>query len=285
MLSRWITQVNDINLALNQLERLAKHLTFERKGRGRKPKREFVKYAKLIVLKEYDERTLRGAEVHLSRLVCDERIDHSVIAYWENKEEMQKLISQFIVVAGALLQEKLSYDFTFVDSTKFTSWEIQEIEVTVCNRISQTVYPVGISFIRDKVSSAVDEAVPEGTGKLKADAWYDVNEVFKVLFGKGYIPIICPNKNRIDGFYRRKGRKLYRMRENRLAYRQRGRGESLFGSLTNQFGDRLNARKENVMKVRIASRVLCYQLKLMIRCQIIIYLLIIRHAHYNVRHK
>ena len=51
MLPRWITQVNNINFALNQLERLAKHLTFERKGRGRKPKREIAKYAVIITLK------------------------------------------------------------------------------------------------------------------------------------------------------------------------------------------------------------------------------------------
>jgi len=68
------------------------------------------------------------------------------------------------------------------------------------------------------------------------------------------------------------------MREHRLGYRQRGRGESLFGSLTNQFGDRLNVRNKIAMQTRIATRIFCYQVKLLIRCKSMIYALIVRHA-------
>lgn len=268
MLPRWCNEVSCINLALSILHRLIQQIVPERKGRGRKPKRSLARYIEIIVLKEYDERTLRGAEEHLSRLVCNERVDHSVIAYWENKKEVSNLVAKIINLAGALLDKNLSSLFTFVDSTKFTSWNIKEVTVTVCNKIAlQTVYPVGISFLMKSVVAPVDEAVPEGTGKIKADAWYDEKKTIKALFDKGYVPIICPNKKRYSGFYRRKARKIYKMPENKLAYKQRGRGESVFGSLTNQFGNRFNARKTKVMKTRIASRVLSYQIKLLIRVQ------------------
>ena len=284
MLARWCNEINCINLAFNQLERLAKHILPEKKGRGRKPKREVIKYAKLIALKEFDKRTLRGAEAHLSKLVCNERIDHSVIAYWENKKEMRDLIAWFIGVAGAMLDRALSTLFTMVDSTKFTSWKIEEVEFTLCNRIAQgTVYPIGISFETKDVKTPVGEATPEGTGNLYADAWYDANDALGVMFQKGYTPIVCPNKNRLRGHWRRKARKLYRQRKNRLGYRQRGRGESPFGSLTNCYGDRLHARKKTVMQTRSAARTLSYQIKILIRTQKGFLLIIIRHAREKLR--
>lgn len=279
MIPRWNPIINSINVALATLNRLVKKAKIMKGGRGRKPKRDIVKYSFLIALKEFDKRTLRSAEVHLSYLVFDERIDHSVIAYWEKNPKMLSLISQFICIAGALLNQALSSLFTFVDSTKFSSWNINEINVTVCNKIAkQTVYPIGISFKKVDVVSPVNEAIPNGDGKLYADAWYDEIETIKSLFKKGYTPIICPNKTRYRGFYRRKARELYKMRENRLGYRQRGRGESVFGSLTNCYGDRLDAVSDETMMVRIASRILCYQIKLMIRINNA-KALFIRHAH------
>jgi hypothetical protein len=169
--------------------------------------------------------------------------------------------------------------FAFVDSTKFSSWHVDEIEIFVCNRITdKTVYPVGISFKNDSVASPVNEAVPLGEGLLYGDAWFDDNKALEVLFRKGYIPVICPNKNRWRGYYRKKARRIYNTREHRLGYRQRGRGESLFGSLTNCYGDRLNARNERAIRTRIASRILAYQIKLVIRAECSYLVLIVRHA-------
>jgi hypothetical protein len=269
MLNRWCNEVNCINLALSTAKRLIQKIETKKKGRGRKPKRGIAEYTLLIVLKEFDKRNLREAEAHLSRLVCKERVDHSVIAYWENKPEMAVIVQKLISIAGAMLQKHLSTIFTFVDSTKFTNWTIDEINTTVCNIIANgTVYPIGMSFRKGSVKLPVSEAVPNGTGKLYADAGYDDNDTIHTLFDKGYIPIICPNKGRYHGHYRRKARKLYRMPENRLGYRQRGRGESLFGSLTNQFGDRFTAINLYAMQTRIASRVFSYQIKILIRCQL-----------------
>jgi hypothetical protein len=76
--------------------------------------------------------------------------------------------------------------------------------------------------------------------------------------------LVCPNKGRGEGYYRRKARKLYR--KNRGIYRQRTRGESMFGSLTNEFGDKLKAINKKSVQVRIMARVISYQIKLLIRC-------------------
>lgn len=192
---------------------------------------------------------------------------------------MRDLVAQFIAVAGALLDGLLSTLFTFVDSTKFTSWKIKEVDMTLCNRIAQgTVYPIGISFQTATVADPVNESVPAGAGVLYADAGYDANDAIGVMFQKGYLPIVCPNKNRIDGYWRRKARRLYRLREHRLGYRQRGRGESVFGSLTNWLGDRLHVRNTTAMQTRSAARVLAYQLKILIRTQERVLVLTFRHA-------
>src|SRR3989344_7689981 len=279
MLNRWCNEIFDINLALSKMRKIIEETKIIKRGRGARPKRDISVYALVIALKEYDERTLRGAEAHITRLICNERIDHSVISYWENKKEMQEIISQFIGVAGAVLQSILSSLFTFVDATKFSSWKLDEVNIHVCNRIADgTVYPIGISFLTRNIRDPVSEAVPKGNGLVYLDAGYDDNKTIGVLFSKGYTPIVCPNKNRHKGFYRRKARKLYRMREHKLGYRQRGRGESLFGSLTNQFGDRLNVRNKTAMQTRIATRIFCYQIKLLIRTQSVSFVLIVRHA-------
>ncbi len=160
----------------------------------------------------------------------------------------------------------LPHEFTMVDATSFSSWNNKEINFHLCNRIcKETVYPTGMSFLTGSVEAPVNEAVDPGGGKFYADAGYDDNSTLGVLFAKGYEPIVCPNTQRRKGYYRRKARKLYRMFVNRLGYRQRGRGESCFGSLTNKFGDRLVAIDDQVIKVRITSRVLSYQIRLLIR--------------------
>lgn len=262
------------------MKRLEKDIKILKGGRGRKPKRNLLKYAFLIALKEFDKRTLRGAEMHLSRFVFDERVDHSVIAYWEKNPKMCILISQFIAVAGAMLDKVLSTEFTFVDATKFTSWHIEEVMIHVANRIAkETVYPIGISFKTKTVSEPVNECLPKGNKILYADAGYDDNKTIGVMFKKGYVPVVCPNKNRWKGHFRRRARKVYNQPIHRLGYRQRGRGESMFGSLTNCYGDRLHARIKQAMITRISARVLCYQIKLLIRTQTGELVLIIRHAH------
>lgn len=108
------------------------------------------------------------------------------------------------------------------------------------------------------------QLIQEG-GKLYVDAGYDDNKSIEIMFEKGYEPVVCPNKSRWKGYYGKKARKIYNKFTNRLGYRQRGLGESCFGSLTNKFGDRLKTTNKQATKIRIASRVISYQLKLLMR--------------------
>jgi hypothetical protein len=63
-----------------------------------------------------------------------------------------------------------------------------------------------------------------------------------------------------------------------LQYKQRGRGESPYGSLTNAYGDRLPTTLTETTKTRIAARIMNYLIKLYIRATKKL-LRIIRHAH------
>ena len=281
MKKRWITEIKNLTFVFQELKRLTKKLIRRKKGRGRPPKHNPTSYAELIVLKEFKKKDLRSAETDLSKFVVGERVDHSVINYWERKPEIVNCLKIIISRAGFLLDKIIAKEFTFLDATKFTSWKSKTFEIHVCNRIAkETIYPVGVSFQVKDVKSPTREAVPSGEGKLLADAWYDVNKALKVMFEKGYEPLVCPNKRRSKGFWRKKSRKLYK--QQREIYKQRGRGESLFGSLTNEFGDRFKSINENCMKVRTLGRIISYQIKLLIRCGdnkiISIDVLIIRHA-------
>lgn len=284
MKKRWITEVKNLTLALHEVKRLTKKLIRKKNGgRGRPPKHNPTSYAELIVLKEFKKKDLRSAETDLSEFVVGERVDHSVINYWERKPEIVNCLKIIVFRAGYLLDKLLTREYTFVDSTKFTSWKIEECEVFVCNKIAkETVYPIGASFLKGSVLAPVKEAVTRGEGELLADAWFDERKTIGFLFKKGYVPLICPNKRRSRGYYRKISRRLYKQR--REIYKQRGRGESIFGSLTNEFGDRFKASNENCMQVRILGRIISYQIKLLIRCNdkiISIDVLIIRHAPAN----
>ena len=287
MLTRWNTEINNLNFVLHEVKRLTKKLVRKKQEtRGRPPKHDPTEYAQLIVLKELEKNSLRKAEVRLSESVVGKRVDHSVIAYWENKPEVARCMQIIISRAGRILDKHLRKIFSFVDATKFTTWNIKEVQIHVANRIAQeTVYPIGVSFLKKNIRDPVNEALPPGYGRVYADAGYDDNKTIGVLFSKGYYPVVCPNKNRIHGYWRRKARKLYRMPINRRGYKHRGRGESVFGSLTNEFGDRLHARNEQSMQARVLSRIISYQIKLLIRCndKIISIELIIRHARKYVR--
>lgn len=287
MKNRWITEVKNLTFALHVVKRLTKKLIRKRKGRGRPAKHNPTSYAELIVLKEFKKKDLRSAETDLSKFVVGERVDHSVIGYWENKPEIVNCLKIIIFRAGYLLDKLLTNEYTFFDATKFSSWKVEEVEVHVCNKIAkETVYPIGASFLTKSVLAPVKETVPRGRGEFLADAWYDDRKTIEYLFKKGYEPLICPHKKRSRGYYRKISRALYKQR--REIYKQRGRGESMFGSLTNEFGDRLKTINEEAMQVRILSRIVCYQIKLLIRCDdkiISIDVLIIRHAPPKINFK
>ena len=220
--------MGDKKLIVENLEKIIPDIKPNR--RGQPPKHPIKKYLILIILKEIKRSPLRGAETDWSECVCGERVDHSVIHYWENNLSAE-IIENAIRKAGRMLDDMLGYEFSVIDATSFSNWHMENSSFHAINRISkETVYPASITKdTLDPVPNA-ENAMVKGFGFLMGDKWYDVNGVFRTIFRKGYIPLISPQRTRGKGYWRRKGRKIYSKHWRKC--RQRGRGESLFGSLT-----------------------------------------------------
>jgi hypothetical protein len=121
MHSRWHSVVEDINFFFTKVKIIIKKTKNKlRNPRGRPPKHNPEKYLQLIAAKEFDRKSLRGAEARLSKEVCKERVDHSVIAYWEKKPEVTEVFVNAIREAGKELDAKLSQQFAVIDAS--CSW-------------------------------------------------------------------------------------------------------------------------------------------------------------------
>jgi len=267
MIPRWNSDLNNLNFFLSSLDKLLPFIK-RKKQRGRPPKHSIRKYLKLIIAKEYKKCSLRDAEHDLSRIICKSRVDHSVIAYWErkfNKGFIEKIIKQI----GLFLLSLFSTLFTFLDSTKFTNWNKKTVEFHLLVRVGKGIMlPVSACFSSSPKEVSNKIFVKGNNEILLADSWYDSSEIFRQSFKNGYIPLIKPNKDRARGYYRRRARKLWNRIENRIFYRKRGIGESIFGALTNWLGDRLKTRKEESSITRIGARIIAYQVKVYMRISV-----------------
>jgi hypothetical protein len=72
MIHRWDSRIEDLNLILKRLWEITKRIVRRRDCKGRKPKHSIARYVALDVLKEASRKTLRGAEVNISKLICNE---------------------------------------------------------------------------------------------------------------------------------------------------------------------------------------------------------------------
>lgn len=261
LLPRWYSSLGNINVIVNSLKKLLPDI--KPNNRGQPPKHPLKEYLILIVLKESKKSSLRDAETDWSEFVCGKRIDHSVIAYWEQNMPRES-IEEAVRIIGSRLEELLGYEFSMIDATAFSNWHQDTQSFHLVNRICrETVYPVSMKpDTLDPIPNTSDSMVP-GQGLFMGDKWYDVNGVFRIVYRHGYTPLIKPQHRRCSGHWRRKGRKVYNLQWRR--YRQRGRGESVFGSLTNAYGDRLNSRMPITTYTRSCARVMAYQVKIFIR--------------------
>jgi len=124
-------------------------------------------------------------------------------------------------------------------------------------------------------SKAVEKVLVPGKGELFADSWYDDNKALGIMFKSGYTPIVKPNRNRYHGYWRRKARRIFF--KDIIKYRRRGRGESIFGSLTNNYGDKIKTILKETTRTRISARIVNYLVKLFIRVKNL-FIRIFRHA-------
>ena len=261
MLPRWDTKHTNIKYFLGSVMALCPEI-LRAKTRGRPPKHSIKEYAALIVVKEEKKASLRKAETDYSEEVCPERVDHSVIHYWEKK--LDGVYTSFVKRISKLFSKLTRPKFRIIDSTKFTTWKQKEVEFHTLTAITKkTVFPTSVFFGSVSPSKAVNGVLPQGRGELMCDRWYDDNKAMGTMFESGYTPIVKPNSGRYHGYWRRKARKLYYRDE--IRYRQRGRGESPYGSLTNFYGDRLHTVLALTTRTRIAARIVGYLIKLYIR--------------------
>ena len=81
LLPRWYSFSGNIKLIVQKLRDIIPEI--KPNPRGQPPKHPIRDYLILIILKEFKKASLRDAETGWSECVCGERIDHSVIHYWE----------------------------------------------------------------------------------------------------------------------------------------------------------------------------------------------------------
>lgn len=267
---RWYTGLNNKKLFLETLEEVLEGIKIPSSTRGRPPKHPREDYLKLLLIKEEKGKSLREAETDLSREMLGERVDHSIIHYWEKifGRRLIQILSQRI---GELLKEKLGVDFTVIDSTKFTLWNKKSIELHLLIAVmDETLYPISLYLGKGPPSHCAEKTLVPGKGDLYGDRWFDDNKGFKFMFRYGWNPIVKPNRDRSRGYWRRKARKIWRWK-GRLKYNQRSRGESPFGSLTNKYGDRLKTLREDTSSLRGALRVVAHQIRILIRVKNLIF--------------
>lgn len=265
LLPRWYSSLGDINLILPVLLGVVPEF-YKPGGPGRPPKHNVKMYLCILILKEIKKASLRDAETDWSHLICGERVDHSVLSYWENNIPRQ-FIKEVVTGIGERLEELLGYEFSVTDATAFADWHRDVTGFHILNRISKdTVYPVSVAADSFNPVPNTREVLVPGNGFMMADAWYDVDGVFREFWKSGYEPLIKPNKDRSRGYWRQKGRKVYSRRWRR--YRQRGRGESPFGSLTTKYGDRLHTRLRRTTYMRSVLRIIAYQVKIYLRASL-----------------
>jgi hypothetical protein len=202
MLPRRNTIIYSVNSLIKALEELIPKKIERKERRGRRPKHKLREYIKLICLKEIKKASLREAETDYFKIICKERIDHSVIHYWEKKLD-KELIETIIGEVGKKVERLLDYKFSVLDSTKFTSWTISLEEFHLLVRVNEeTVYPANIFFGSTSPEEVTKKLLVSGKGELLADSWYDDRRAIREMFEQGYKQVVKPNKNRFKGKYR-----------------------------------------------------------------------------------
>ena len=176
MLPRWDTRHTNIKCFLSSIITLCPEIIKTKKSRGRPPKHPIKHYAALIAVKEEEKASLRKAEADYSEEICSERVDHSVIHYWEKK--LKEVYVALVIRIGQLLCKLTRPKFKIIDSTKFATWKQKEIEFHTLTAITRkTVFPVSVFFGSVSPSKAVRSVLTktEGRRELIADRLMIIN--------------------------------------------------------------------------------------------------------------
>ena len=150
----------------------------------------------------------------------------------------------------------IRYDYTVLDSTKFTDWHKGLHEAFLCIRVGlgESMFPVHGDVTTSELEFV--EGIPEGPAIV--DGAFDAKPALNNLAFKEYIPIVNPGKSSPGGYG---AREVF----DEALYKLRGVGEGIFGALTVEFGDRMKTRKKESGKTRLLLRLTVYCLKILVR--------------------
>jgi hypothetical protein len=198
------------------------------KGRFGRPPRLYVK---ALILKEACKASLRYAE-GLCRMHLGVRIPKSTLHYWEVRhgdvvEEVLKALFRLLSL--------MDYDYSVINSTKFTDWlkGLHKLFIDVRVRSGDALLPVHAQLTSSEVELV--KGIPEGRGIMLGDGAFDAKPVLNTIASKGYIPVVKKGSMSPRGY----GARISDVAYDEGLYAYRGVGEGIFGALTVEFGDRL----------------------------------------------
>jgi hypothetical protein len=80
----------------------------------------------------------------------------------------------------------IEYDYSVVDSTKFTDWlgRLHELFIDVRVRSGSTIFPVHAELASSEVEFI--RSIPEGVGFMLGDGVFDAKPILNTIASKGY---------------------------------------------------------------------------------------------------
>ncbi|MCC6019076.1 MAG: hypothetical protein LM601_08590 [Candidatus Verstraetearchaeota archaeon] len=247
----------DIGLLLAGLDHVLDLMGFDSRFEGCRFGRPARLYLKALALKEVCKASLRYAE-SLSQIHLGVRIPKSTLHYWEARHG--DVVREVLKVLLRLLST-IDYDYSVVDSTKFTDWlkGLHELFIDVRVRGGETLFPVHAQLTSSEVEFV--KGIPEGGGVMLGDGAFDAKPVLNTIASKGYIPMVKRGSRSPRGYGARIRDRAY----DEALYAYRGVGEGIFGALTVEFGERLKTRRRESTKTRTHLRIIIYCLKILVR--------------------
>jgi hypothetical protein len=257
MLCRWDVKAYDIGLLMVSLDYVLDLMGFDSRFGGCRFERPPRIYVKALVLKEVCKASLRCAE-SLSKTHLGVRIPKSTLHYWEVRHG--DVVGEVLKALLRLLSF-MDYDYSVIDSTKFTDWlkALHELFIDVRVRGGETLFPVHAQLTGSEVEFA--RGIPEGVGIMLGDGAFDAKPILNTIASKGYIPIVKRGSRSPKGYGARIRDRAY----DEALYAYRSVGEGIFGALTVEFGERLKTRRKEPTKTRILLRIMIYCLKILVR--------------------
>jgi len=167
----------DIGLLLASLDYVLDLMGFDSRFEGCRFGRPARLYLKALVLKEVCKASLRYAE-SLSQTHLGVRIPKSTLHYWEVKHGD---VVEEVLKALLKLLTQMDYDYSVIDSTKFTDWlnSLHELFIDVRVRSGEALLPVHAQLTSSEVEFV--EGIPEGGGVMLGDGAFNAKPILNTI--------------------------------------------------------------------------------------------------------